>query len=290
LLLLDKPAGPSSNQALQRVKRLFEAAKAGHSGTLDPFASGLLPILFGEATKFASYLSDAGKTYEATVILGKRTTTGDATGEVVEERPVGVSGQQVETALEGYRGSVLQVPPMYSALKQGGVPLYKRARRGEVVSRIARRVEITQLAMTGMRECEVDLLVACSKGTYVRVLAEDLGQALGCGALLGGLRRTGVGNFHVRDAFRLEDLEDRDLAAREDLLLPVDAALLHLPLSRLSQEKTRRIRWGQRVEAPQTASPSGPVRLYSDDSGEFLGLGEAENGWLRAQRLVSATP
>jgi tRNA pseudouridine55 synthase len=290
LLLLDKPAGPSSNQALQRVKRLLDAAKAGHAGTLDPFAVGLLPVLLGEATKFASYLSDAGKAYVATVILGRRTTTGDTTGALIEERRVQVSSEQVETALEAYRGSVLQVPPMFSALKQGGEPLYRRARRGEVVSRIARRVEITKLVITDLRANEVDLVVECSKGTYVRVLAEGLGETLGCGGTLGRLRRTRVGGFDVRDAFPLEVLEERDLAAREEFLLPVDAPVLHLPLSRLSPEKTRRIRWGQSIETSQLLSASGPLRLYSDESGEFLGLGEAQNGWLRAQRLVSATP
>jgi tRNA pseudouridine55 synthase len=265
---------------LQRVKRLFDAAKAGHAGTLDPIAVGLLPILFGEATKFASHVSEAGKTYEATVVLGRRTTTGDATGELIEERDAAFSAAEVEAALDSFRGSVLQTPPMYSALKQDGEPLYRRARRGEVVSRAARSVERTN---------EVDLVVDCSKGTYIRVLAEDLGAALGCGAMLGRLRRTRVGGFDIRDALEIDALEQMSMKAREERLLSVDAAVLHLPQSRLSQDETRRIRLGQRIEVSQPAAASGPVRLYNGASGEFLGLGEVENGWLRPQRLVASS-
>lgn len=287
LLLLNKCAGPSSNQALQRVRRLFEAAKAGHAGTLDPFAVGLLPILFGEATKFASHLSEAGKTYEATVLLGIRTTTGDITGELIEEKQVDVSVGDVQAALGSFRGSIVQTPPMYSALKQGGEPLYRRARRGEIVSRPARTVVISRIESIALRGTELDLVVDCSKGTYIRVLAEDLGEALGCGGTLRRLRRTRVGEFGLHDALDIDALEKMSMEARVARLSPVDAAVLHLPLSRLSPEQVRRIRLGQRIEAPEPASAPGPVRLYSDTSGEFLGLGEAENEWLHPRRLVS---
>jgi tRNA pseudouridine55 synthase len=290
LLLLDKRAGPSSNQALQQVKRLFEAAKAGHAGTLDPFAVGLLPILFGEATKFASHVSEAGKTYEATVVLGRRTTTGDTTGELIEERETAVAAATVEAALRFFRGSVMQIPPMYSALKQDGEPLYRRARRGEVVPRAARTVEISRLELIALRGNELDLVVDCSKGTYIRVLAEDLGEALGCGGTLGRLRRSRVGEFDVHDALDAEALELMPMRAREQRLLPIDAPLLHLPLCRLSEQETRRLRLGQRVEFRQPACVPNPVRLYSDVSGEFMGLGEAEDEWLYPRRLVSSSP
>ena len=290
VLLLDKPAGPSSNQALQRVRRLFGACKAGHSGTLDPLATGLLPILFGEATKFASYSTDASKTYEATVLLGVRTSTGDITGEVLEEQAVQCSPQAIETALDRFRGSIHQTPPMHSALKRDGQPLYRMARRGEVVFREPRPVRIDELVLLGeIRRAEIGLRVACSKGTYIRVLAEDIGAQLGCGGTLKELRRTRVGSFDVRHAFPLNALEDMLPEEREATLLPVDAGLDELPDLVLSDDQVTRICRGQPVALQQSQIKTRTYRLYGKSSGSFLGLGEASGETLRALRLVSQT-
>jgi tRNA pseudouridine55 synthase len=199
-LLLDKALGPSSNAALQQAKRLFGAAKAGHAGTLDPLASGLLVVLFGEATKFAGPLLDSDKEYLATLKLGEKTRTGDAEGEVLERRPVDVAEPRIEAALARFRGSIEQLPPMHSALKRDGVPLYKLARRGETVARQARRVSILRLELLRYASPHLELRVVCSKGTYVRTLAEDIGEALGTGAHLAALRRTGAGRFRIEDA------------------------------------------------------------------------------------------
>jgi tRNA pseudouridine55 synthase len=283
---LDKPAGRSSNQALQQAKRLFGAAKAGHAGTLDPFAVGLLPLLFGEATKFASYSSDAGKGYDATIVLGTRTNTGDTTGFVIEERPVDLNERAIEQALAAFRGRLLQTPPMYSALKHGGEPLYKKARRGEEVSREPREIEISKLELKTLRGNLLDVAVECSKGTYIRVLAEDLGKQLGCGGTLAALRRTRVGDFLVEHAHSLASLEAMEPQARAAALLPVDASLSYLPAVTLSEEETRRIKRGQPIALAARRPIAGTARLYREDQGQFLGLATAEDGWLRPRRLV----
>jgi tRNA pseudouridine55 synthase len=210
-LLLDKPLGLSSNAALQQARRLFGAAKAGHAGTLDPLASGLLVVLFGEATKFAGPLLDADKEYLATLKLGERTATGDAEGEVLERRPATLEG--LPAVLERFRGEIDQVPPMYSALKHQGTPLYRLARRGEEVERNARRVRISRLEATEAAGDRLVLRVVCSKGTYIRVLAEDIGEALGCGAHLSALRRTASGRFNVAQAATLRARRPRGTPA-----------------------------------------------------------------------------
>lgn len=284
VLLLDKPAGITSNAALQGVKRLFGAAKAGHGGTLDPMATGLLPVAMGEATKFLGSLLEARKTYKATVRFGVRTTTGDAEGTVVERRPVSVTPAQLETAVTSFTGKVRQIPPMYSALKRNGRPLYRYARQGVEVERQAREVEIYRLVIEAFHGEGATLLVECSKGTYVRTLAEDLGAALGCGAHLEALRRTGIGPFSVEQAVtpnRLEALTEDGCRA---LLLPVDAPLASLPRLDMAPAAERALFLGQPVAAPGGAA--GPVRLYADQ-GRFLGVGESTgDGWVRPRRLI----
>lgn len=287
VLLLDKPGGPSSNQALQRVKRLFGARKAGHAGTLDPMATGLLPIHFGESTKFASYSAEAVKGYEATILLGTRTTSGDVTGEVLEERPVTCSPRDIVAVLDRFRGTLYQIPPMYSAIKQGGQPLYKLARRGKEVERKSRPVQIDELALCAVRSMEVDVRVTCSKGTYIRVLAEDIGEALGCGGTLKRLRRTRVGSFDVKDAVDLEALERMTPAQREAALLPIDAGLEPLPRLDLSESQVLRVRNGQVLNVGSVEVAEGNVRLYVENSGLFLGLGEVAAGNLRPLRLIA---
>jgi len=218
-VLVDKPVGLSSNRVLQEVKKLFGARKAGHAGTLDPLASGLLVVLFGEATKLSSVLLDADKEYVASVKLGEATATGDAEGEVVERSDVAVGAGEIAAALERFRGDIEQVPPMYSALKRDGVPLYKLARRGETVERPARRVRIEELELREFQPHLVELRIRCSKGTYVRTLAEDLGRALGTCAHLAALRRTASGGLSVRDAAGLEALAALSHADRESRIV-----------------------------------------------------------------------
>jgi tRNA pseudouridine55 synthase len=287
LLLVDKPSGPSSNQVLQQVRRLFQARKAGHAGTLDPFAVGLLPVLFGEATKFASYLSAAGKSYEASIVLGVKTTTGDFTGEAIERRSVQVGITHIEAALQQFRGSLLQTPPMYSALKYAGEPLYRLARRGEVVERKPRPVEITRLELMEVRDHEIDVFVECSKGTYIRTLAEDIGAALGCGGALSRLRRKRVGGFDADDALEPKVLEEMDAEQRRAVLLPVDAAVAMLHSVQLSDEESLRIAQGQPIPLLAGRVADGTVRLYCDAQG-FLGLGRVEGLILSPHRLLSS--
>nr|NDG08619.1 tRNA pseudouridine(55) synthase TruB [Oxalobacteraceae bacterium] len=238
VLLLDKPAGMSSTQALAKAKWLLNAQKAGHTGTLDPFATGLLPLCFGEATKFAQDLLYADKTYEAVVHLGVTTTTGDTEGEVAESRPVEVSIQQIESVLTQFCGPIRQVPPMYSALKRDGKPLYEYARQGVTLEREARSVIIHQLDLLCYDAPYIKLRVTSSKGTYVRVLGEDIGKALGCGAHLKALRRTGVGSLSLDDAVALDDLVALG-ECRSNALKPLDALLSTLPSIELNDELAR---------------------------------------------------
>lgn len=292
VLLLDKAAGVSSNGALIAVKRLFNAEKAGHTGTLDPFATGLLPLCFGEATKFAQDLLEADKTYEATVHLGVTTTTGDTEGEPVSSLPVETDAAQIEQILQRFRGPIAQVPPMYSALKRDGKPLYDYARAGITLEREARNVTIHSLVSLDYAAPLLRIRVTCSKGTYVRVLGEDIGAALGCGAHLSALRRTAVGSLSLKQAVNLDSLGDTADALRPQFLLPVDALLSSFPLIELDAELTRRFLHGQRLalgveDIVLPASP-GRVRVYGVNR-QLLGTGQLlETSVLAPERLISA--
>ena len=279
-LLLDKPLGLTSNAALQKAKRLYGASKAGHAGTLDPLASGLLVVLFGEATKFAGPMLDADKEYVATLKLGERTSTGDAEGEVLETRPIDIS--RLQDVLEQFKGEIDQVPPMHSALKHKGTPLYRLARRGEEVERNARRVRITALEVIEQENPKLVLRVTCSKGTYIRVLAEDIGEALGCGAHLSGLRRTASGRFRIEQAATLEGLVDPEERRRR--LLPLTALLKDLPRAELGAAEEARLRQGQTLKISGLAA--GLCAVVRPD-GAVIGLGAAEEGVLRPLRLTS---
>ncbi|RQR53619.1 tRNA pseudouridine(55) synthase TruB [Burkholderia sp. Bp9002] len=288
VLLLDKPVGLSSNDALIRAKRLYLAKKAGHTGTLDPLASGLLPLCFGEATKFSQDLLEADKTYEATMRLGVRTATGDAEGEVLDTRPVECDRAAVDAALARFTGEIVQVPPMYSALKRDGKPLYEYARAGQTVEREGRAVTIHVLELLACDLPDVTFRVTCSKGTYVRTLAEDIGEALGCGAHLTMLRRTGVGALTLEHAVTLDALSDADAAARDAWLQPVDALLSTFPLVRLDDECAKRFLHGQRLRLSELgaidANEGERVRVY--DATRLLGVARAANGVLAPERLV----
>lgn len=291
ILLVDKPAGPSSNQVLQWVKRLFQAEKAGHTGTLDPFASGLLPIMFGEATKFSSFLLDASKEYEAKLLLGVATSTGDITGDVLERRSVSVSENDVRTVVASFLGEQLQTPPMHSALKRNGVPLYELARRGEVVEREPRRVVVEELVVTRFDGADCDLRIRCSKGTYIRVLGEEIGKALGCGASLSSLRRTSVSSFDVRGSCNSQQLESMNADDLVSHLLPVDAGLDHLPRIELDAGRVERLRLGQGVQLAAGENQNlSTIRLYHFDSKNFLGLGRLAGGYVHPVRLVVPGP
>jgi tRNA pseudouridine55 synthase len=285
-LLLDKPVGSSSNGALQKAKRLFGAAKAGHAGTLDPLASGLLLVLFGEATKFAGPLLDADKEYVAALRLGERTTTGDAEGEVLEKKPLNVTEESLLPVLERFRGEIEQVPPMHSALKHKGTPLYRLARRGQEVARAARRVRISGLERVSFDGPSLVLRVVCSKGTYIRVLAEDIGQALGCGAHLSGLRRTASGRFRLEDAVTLEALERMPVDERMQRLLSLPALLEGLPRAELGAAEEARLRQGQALKI--SGLHAGLCAVVRPD-GAVIGLGSADGeGGLKPLRLTQA--
>ena len=290
IVILDKGIGLSSNRALQRLRGIYRARKAGHCGSLDPMASGVLPVCLGEATKFSSYLLGADKSYRAHCRLGQVSSTGDAEGEIVRERPVNVTLDSINEALVEFTGVIEQVPPMYSALKHEGKRLYELAREGREVERAARTVEIYSLDMVSFEGGVLVLDVSCSKGTYIRTLAEDIGERLGCGAHLCALRRTRVDSFDESSAVTLDDLQlERDqhgLAAIDARLLPVASALRHFSEIHLSEEDCRNIRNGKRLNSDPEA-PSGLYRLYAAD-GEFIGLGELDNNAeLKAKRLMN---
>ena len=287
VLLLDKPAGITSSAAVQTVRRLFSAAKAGHTGTLDPLATGLLPICLGEAAKFSHVLLDADKTYGATVRLGMTTTTGDLEGELIERKPVSVDRCKLESVLERFVGAIQQVPPMYSALKRGGQPLYKFARAGQILPREPREVLIKRLVLIGFAGEELTISVTCSKGTYIRVLAEDVGRELGCGACLAALRREGVGDFNLSGgAVTLERLESVTVAERDALLLAPDAMVASLPRIELDAAATLRLRQGRSVERPGSEA-TGLARAYGPGK-DFLGVVEVTSpGVMVARRLRS---
>jgi tRNA pseudouridine55 synthase len=284
-LLLDKPVGPSSNGVLQEAKRLLGARKAGHGGTLDPLASGLLLLLFGEATKLAGLLLDQDKEYLASVKLGETTATGDAEGEILERREVPVNRPDLDAVLERFRGEIEQLPPMHSALKRDGVPLYKLARQGKAVERASRRIRILELEVASFEPPRLNLRVRCSKGTYIRTLAEDIGAALGTGAHLSGLRRTASGRFRIEDAVSLEALRELPPAARSGRVLPITALVQGLPRAALDARAEARLRNGQALEISGLAE--GVVAVVRAD-GALIGLGRSEGGVLRPLRLTQA--
>ncbi len=285
MLLLDKPAGISSNGALQIAKALLDAQKAGHTGSLDPIATGLLPLCFGEATKVSGFFLDADKRYWTRIRLGQATDTGDREGNVIKESDVDVSAEQLERALEDFRGEYDQMPPMYSAIKRNGQPLYKLARQGIEVEREPRRVNVYELSIQSFDGVFVEIEMSCSRGFYVRSLAHDLGEALGVGGHVTELRRLGVGDLIVENAVTLNTLEAMpDAHQRQQLLLPMDAGLGHLPRIDLSIDATFYLVRGQSVRAGSLPS-DGWVRLYSDGTG-FLGLGTVtDDGRVAPKRL-----
>ncbi|WER47187.1 tRNA pseudouridine(55) synthase TruB [Cupriavidus sp. WKF15] len=294
VLLLDKPLGLSSNDALVRAKRLLRALKAGHTGTLDPLATGLLPLCFGEATKFSQDLLEADKTYEAVVRLGQKTTTGDAEGEVLAERPVACDRAGLDAAIARFIGEIDQIPPMHSALKKDGRPLYEYARAGQTVERPARRITIHAIDIL---DCALPqapsftMRVKCSKGTYIRTLAEDIGEALGCGAHLTGLRRIAVGDLTLEGAVTLEQIDAQPDEARPAMLAPVDALLQRCPPVTLDAEASSRFLQGQRIA--QRDLPAGSVpqegtlaRVYGGEPSRLLGVARMRERALRPERLV----
>jgi len=289
ILLLDKPKGISSNQALQETRSIFKANKAGHTGSLDPLATGVLPICFGEATKFSAYLLDASKSYRAVCQLGKTTTTGDAEGEVTSESAVTVSREDINAVLTRFRGVIEQVPPMHSAVKVKGQRLYKLARKGREVEREARRIEIFELELVEFEQAQIVIDVRCSKGTYIRTLGEDIGKALDCGAYLADLDRTGVHPFWQQPCYSLEKL--RDLAAVSDtalkqVLLPVKAALTDLPELIVDSLASENLKQGRFIQSDSTVHP-GLLNLVCEN-GQFIGIGEATaDGRILPKRLMN---
>jgi tRNA pseudouridine55 synthase len=285
VLLLDKPLAWTSHDALAKAKGLLRAEKAGHTGTLDPLATGLLPLCFGAATKFSQVSLDADKRYRATLHLGRRTSTGDLEGEVVEERAVGCDRAAVEAACARFTGRVEQRPPMHSALKHQGRALYDYARAGIEVERASRSVHIHRLDIVEWQSPRLVIDVACSKGTYIRTLAEDIGAALGCGAHLAALRRTGVGALEVADAVTIEQLADLDDAARVALLRPADLLLAAWPAVCLPDDEAGRFLTGLRRRVTLADAPA--VRVYGADPRDFLGAAHITGGELIPDRLLS---
>jgi tRNA pseudouridine55 synthase len=293
VLLLDKSPGHSSNDMLIKAKRLLNAQKAGHTGTLDPFATGLLPLCFGEATKFAQDLLDADKTYETMVHLGVSTDTGDTEGEVIETCGVDVTRERIETVLTQFRGAIDQIPPMHSALKRDGKPLYEYARAGVTLEREARRVTIHALEFLDYQAPHLTLRVTCSKGTYIRVLGQDIGAALGCGAHLHALRRTRVGGLSIERAITLDLLAGKPEPERAAMLDPVDALLSSFPPINLSDDMAKRFLHGQRLalgkEGVACPSGKGRVRVYREADGVLLGTAQlTEFDVLAPERLIAA--
>jgi len=305
LLILDKPKGESSNHALQTLKRLFSAAKAGHTGSLDPLATGLLPICFGEATKFSQFLLDSDKTYRVTAKLGIKTDTGDAEGEVIATCPIsGVDEARLNSVLPDFMGSIDQIPPMYSALKHQGQPLYKLAREGIEIERKARQIKIYKLELLSFNDDEFELEVACSKGTYIRSLVEDIGEVLGCGAHVTILRRLQSGPFHSDQMHTLESIEQLlasgGFEAIDTLLQPMSASVSHLPEILLDEATAHYLKLGQSVQCPEISLISSPassdkgveekiVQIWEKDENnkQFLGIGAVlEDGRLAPRRLI----
>ena len=290
ILLLNKSGGMTSNGVLQVAKRMFGAAKAGHTGSLDPLAKGMLPICFGEATKFSQFLLDADKSYRVTAKLGITTETSDADGEVVNTRPVTATPEQVEAALMGFVGNIEQVPSMYSAIKHQGQPLYKLARQGIEVERTPRKVTIHAIRILAIRPDEVDFEVDCTKGTYVRSIVEDLGIALNCGGHVQALHRISAGPYPTDKMLTMDQLgaikESGDFAALDALLLPVETSVCDLPRVNLTDDATFYLQRGQPVMATDRPR-DGLVSLFRDTDQQFLGVGEvSDDGMIAPRRLV----
>ncbi|PJG59080.1 tRNA pseudouridine(55) synthase TruB [Aeromonas cavernicola] len=296
ILLLDKPTGLTSNDVLQKVKRIYNAAKAGHTGALDPLATGMLPICLGEATKFSQYLLDADKRYEVTAKLGERTNTSDADGEVVATRVVDVTMARLLASLDQFRGAIMQVPSMYSALKHNGRPLYEYAREGIEIEREARPITIFELKLISFEASELKLEVHCSKGTYIRSLVDDLGELLGCGAHVTQLRRTQVASYPYERMLMLDELERRFEQAKADgisprdhldpLLLPMDTAVSVLPEVNMPTAVAAYVNQGQAVQV-SAAPDRGQVRMTVGVERLFIGVGEIDDeGRVAPKRLV----
>jgi tRNA pseudouridine55 synthase len=288
ILLLDKPRGLSSNAALQRVRRLLGADKAGHVGSLDPLATGMLPICLGEATKVAGDITAARKRYQFTIALGRRTATGDLEGEIVEELAVpALTMAQVELVLKEFRGSQAQIPPMFSALKRDGQPLYKLARAGITVERAARQIQITELSILAVGEAQLELSALCSKGTYIRVLAEDIARRLGTCGHVSALRRLYVEPFDFAPMHTLVEVETACQGGGVPAMIAPDEALPEMPAVHLPADLAGRLMHGQAVAVPGGCA-IGKVRLY-DPQGRFMGLGEADaQGQVRPRRLFTS--
>ncbi len=292
IVVVDKPIGASSNHVLQQVKRLYGAAKAGHTGSLDPLATGVLPICLGEATKLSQYLLDSDKSYRTTAKLGIRTTTGDAEGEVVSERPVAITESDLAPVLAAFRGPIEQIPSMFSALKHNGKPLYEYARQGIEIERPARKVNIYRLTLIEFRGDELVLEVDCSKGTYIRTLVEDIGEMLGCGAHVAELGRLKAGPFEMEQSYTIETLEQMraEGLSLDTLLLPQDAAVSHLPAVLLGDISADFLLKGQPVQVSR-APTSGFVRIYhlvENQPNVFLGIGEIQDdGLVAPKRLIA---
>jgi tRNA pseudouridine55 synthase len=285
VLLFDKPLEISSNTAMQKVRRIFRAEKAGHTGTLDPLATGLLPVCFGEATKYSMGLLDSDKTYIADLKLGEVTTTGDAEGEIISRNQVSINESDIRSALDSMKGEIMQTPPMHSALKYKGKPLYEYIRNGETIERQSRKVHIHDIQLIDYSNENIKIQVACSKGTYIRTLAEDIGRILSCGAHLQGLRRIKTGPFDLENACTLNQLEACDESERDALLLPVDSMLLNLQKIDLSHEQVMRLVKGQRLGLEHDFQ-NGKIRIYSD--GMFAGVGVLEGRRFAPERMISS--
>ena len=291
VLLLDKPIGITSNKALQITKRLFNASKAGHTGTLDPLATGLLPICFGEATKFSSALLGADKTYTATLKLGYISSTGDADGEISVAGDVNLTSQQIELALQSLTGEIMQTPSMYSALKHQGKPLYSYARKGIEIERKPREITIYDLQVVAFEENNMDIMVKCSTGTYIRTLAEDLGKILGCGgAYVTSLNRNEIGNLNLSDAYTLDILKSMSCAQLDSYLRPTDSLLHNLPAVFMSNTDSQHLLNGQVVTNTALANKfqeNEKIRIYNEKE-QFLGLGEITVcGAITPKRLIA---
>ncbi|WP_416190617.1 tRNA pseudouridine(55) synthase TruB [Neisseria sp. CCUG12390] len=288
VLLLDKPEGLSSNTALQKARRLYRAEKAGHTGVLDPLATGLLPVCFGEATKFAQYLLDADKAYTATMKLGEASSTGDAEGEIIDTARADISKQEFQTACAALTGKIRQVPPMFSALKHEGKPLYEYARKGITIERKARDIEIYSIEIQEFAAPKAVIGVRCSKGTYIRTLSEDIAKHIGTFAHLTALRRTETAGFGIAETHTLEKLESLSEVERDALLLPCDVLVRHLPEIILNDRAVDMLKFGQRPQFAEAVSNEQPIRVYSSH-GEFIGLVEYQKdiGRLKPLRLMN---
>ncbi|MBU2414515.1 tRNA pseudouridine(55) synthase TruB [Marinomonas polaris] len=293
IVLLNKPIGLSSNQALQRVRRLYQAAKAGHTGALDPLATGMLPLCLGEATKFSQYLLDANKRYLTCIQLGKRTTTGDREGEVLTEELIPtLTDESLEEILDGFRGEIEQIPPMYSALKHEGRPLYEYARQGIVIERKRRRVTISNLTLVSRTEDTLTLDIQCSKGTYIRTIGEDIGEALGCGAHLHSLHRISTAGYLPENMMTLEQFEaiaEQGYEALDSHLISMDTAVEHFTRVNLPEADTLDMLFGRTIPSPVSLEHETVVRMYDHGSQRFLGLGQIKETSIRPYRLVNTS-